>query len=49
MLTTILNSAVKDELISANPALGADKPALADSTVRIWEPEHVRIFLQRCG
>jgi integrase len=49
VLTTILNGAVKDELISANPALGADKPALADSTVRIWEPEHVRIFLQRCG
>jgi integrase len=49
VLTTILNGAVKDELISANPALGADRPALADSTVRIWEPEHVRIFLQRCG
>jgi integrase len=46
-LTTILNSAVKDELISANPALGVDKPALPDEPVRVWEPEDVREFLQR--
>jgi integrase len=46
-LTTILNSAVKDELISANPALGADKPVLPDEPVRVWEPDDVRTFLQR--
>jgi integrase len=46
-LTTILNSAVKDELISSNPALGADKPVLGDGPVKVWEPEHVREFLQR--
>ena len=30
LLGTIFASAVKDELISANPAQGADKPALSD-------------------
>jgi integrase len=48
-LTTILNSAVKDELISSNPALGADKPVLGDGPVKVWEPEHVRQFLQRAA
>jgi integrase len=48
-LTTILNSAVKDELISSNPALGADKPVLGDEPVRVWEAEHVREFLQRAA
>jgi integrase len=46
-LTTILSTAVKDELISSNPALGADKPVLPDEPVRVWEPEHVREFVQR--
>jgi integrase len=46
-LTTILNSAVKDELISSNPALGADKPVFGDGPVNVWEPDTVRIFLQR--
>jgi hypothetical protein len=49
VLTTILNSAVKDALIAANPALGADKPALSDGPVKVWEPEHVRTFLMRCS
>jgi hypothetical protein len=35
VLTTILNSAVKDALIAANPALGADKPALSDGPVKV--------------
>jgi hypothetical protein len=45
----MLNSAVKDELIAANPALGANKPALSDGPVKVWEPEHVRTFLMRCS
>jgi integrase len=48
VLTTIMTSAVRDELIAANPALGADKPALPDDTVRVWEIEDVQHFLQRC-
>jgi len=46
-LATILGTAARDELISANPALGADRPALLDEPVRVWEPEHVREFLIR--
>ena len=49
LLGTILASAVKDELISANPALGADKPALSDGPVKVWEPDDVRTFLMRCS
>jgi integrase len=48
LLTTMLNTAVKGELFSANPALGADKPALADGPVKVWEPDDVRTFLMRC-
>jgi integrase len=46
-LHSILASAVRDELIPANPATGADKPALADGPVKVWEPDEVREFLQR--
>jgi integrase len=46
-LSTIFASAVKDELISGNPVVGADRPMLQDVTVQVWEPEHVREFLQR--
>jgi integrase len=46
-LSTILATAVRDELISSNPALGVDKPALGDGPVKVWEPDTVRIFLQR--
>jgi integrase len=49
LLGTIVASAVKDELISANPALGADKPALSDGPVKVWEPDEVRTFLMRCS
>ena len=49
LLGTILASAVKDELISANPAIGAYKPALSDGPVKVWEPDDVRTFLMRCS
>jgi integrase len=49
LLGTIFASAVKDELISANPAQGADKPALSDGPVKVWEPDDVRTFLMRCS
>jgi integrase len=49
LLGTIFGSAVKDELISANPAQGADKPALSNAPVEPWEPEKVRMFLSRCA
>src|SRR5829696_3264844 len=48
-LSTILATAVSDGLIGANPAVGADRPVLEHTTVRIWEPEHVRQFLMRCA
>jgi integrase len=48
-LQTILQTAVKDELIQNNPALGTDKPALPDAPVKVWEPDDVRTFLQRCA
>jgi integrase len=46
-LSTVFASAVKDELISGNPVVGADRPVLEDETVRVWEPDDVRTFLQR--
>jgi hypothetical protein len=46
-LSTILATAVRDELIAVNPALGVDKPALRDGPVKVWEPDTVRIFLLR--
>jgi integrase len=46
-LGTIFASAVKDELIGANPVVGADRPVLPDAPVRVWEPASVREFLQR--
>jgi integrase len=49
LLGTIFASAQKDELINANPVSGADRPVLKDSTVRVWEPDDVREFLQRCA
>jgi integrase len=49
LLGTIFASAVKDELILANPAQGADKPALSDHPVKPWEPDQVRTFLGRCA
>jgi integrase len=49
LLGTIFGSAVKDELISANPAQGADKPALSNAPVEPWEPDKVRMFLSRCA
>jgi integrase len=46
-LSTILGTAVRDELIPANPAVGADRPAVESSPVQVWEPDAVRVFLQR--
>jgi integrase len=47
LLGTVFASAQKDELINANPVSGADRPMLEGATVKVWEPEHVREFLQR--
>jgi integrase len=49
LLNTIFGSAVKDELISTNPAQGADRPKLDRERVKPWEPDQVRIFLDRCA
>ena len=49
LLGTIFASAVKDELISTNPARDVDRPRLDRGPVHPWEPEQVRIFLQRCA
>jgi integrase len=49
VLGTIFASAQKDELISSNPAIGADKPVLGDGPVKVWEPDDVRTFLQRAA
>ena len=49
LLGTIFASAVRDELISANPARDVDKPALHDGPVKVWEPDQVRVFLMRCA
>jgi integrase len=46
-LSTILATAVRDELIGSNPAVGADRPVLSDGPVKVWEPDTVRIFIQR--
>jgi integrase len=46
-LQTIMQTAVRDEIIPGNPALDADKPALGDDPVKVWELEDVREFLQR--
>jgi integrase len=48
-LSTILATAVRDELIGSNPAVGADRPLLSDGPVKVWEPDTARIFLQRCA
>ena len=48
-LQTILQSAVRDELIQTNPAQGADRPTVEREEVHLWEPEHVRTFLARCA
>lgn len=48
-LQTILASAVRDELIVGNPALGSDKPTTPRDAVHVWEQEHGRTFLRRCA
>ena len=44
---TIFTSAVKDELISVNPALDVDRPKLDRDPVAPWGPDQVRMFLDR--
>jgi integrase len=48
-LQMILSAAVRDELITANPASNVDKPTVADHPVTAWEPADLAEFLQRCG
>jgi integrase len=48
-LGTIFATALKDELIGANPVVGADRPVLPDAPVKVWEPDDVRTFLMRCA
>jgi integrase len=45
----IFSTAVRDEIIPANPALMVDKPAIPDAPVTAWEPEHIPVFLERYG
>jgi integrase len=49
LLGTIFASALKDELISTNPARGVEKPKQDRDGVDPWEPDEVRIFLGRCA
>jgi integrase len=49
LLGTIFASAVKDELIPANPARGIERPKLDSDGVNPWEPDQVRVFLDRCA
>jgi integrase len=49
LLGTIFASAVKDELISANPGRGVDRPRLDSERLDPWEPDQVRKFLDRCA
>jgi Phage integrase family/Phage integrase, N-terminal SAM-like domain/Arm DNA-binding domain len=49
VLRMVFSTAVRDELLGSNPAFMADKPAVSDSHVEAWEPEHIAEFLQRCG
>lgn len=49
LLGTIFATAVKDELISANPARGVDRPKLDRGRLDPWEPDQVRVFLDRCA
>ena len=48
LLGTIFASAVKDELISTNPARDVTGPDWT-VTVKPWELEEVRVFLDRCA
>jgi integrase len=48
-LQMIMSQAVRDEIISASPAVKIDKPAVADTGEKHWEPEHLAIFIERCG
>jgi integrase len=48
-LSMVFTAAVRDEIIPANPAKFADKPAVAKGPVEVWEPHQVVEFFERCG
>jgi integrase len=49
-LQMIITQAVRDEILSFNPARMIDKPKLSgDSSVKFWEAEQVGEFFARCG
>ena len=48
-LGTILSAAVRDEIIPSNPAWMAAKPTVHKQPVIAWEPEHIAVFIERCG
>jgi len=48
-LRMIFSTAVRDEIIPANPALMVDKPIVTTAGEKHWEAEHIGKFLQRCG
>jgi integrase len=48
-LRMIFSTAVRDEIIPANPAIMVDKPVVHDHPVAAWEPEHIMMFLDHCG
>ena len=47
-ISSFFSTAVRDEIIPANPAIMVDKPTVADHPVIAWEPEYVGQFLERC-
>lgn len=50
-LQMILSTAVREEIIPANPARNIDKPVVpgSDSPIKHWEPEYLAEFFDRCG
>ena len=50
-LRMIFTQAVRDEIISSNPALMIDKPTVPneDDQIKVWEPGPASEFLERCS
>jgi integrase len=50
-LRMIFSTAVRDEIIPANPAIMIDKPAVPneDAPVKVWEPAYTKEFFERCS
>jgi integrase len=49
VLQMVLSAAVRDELIGANPALGAERPAQPDATIKIWDLKTIGEFMRRAS